>query len=205
MSRHARLACALRPCLECRHVLSITEASASTRNDSFHYDAAPVSKTAAALLVLLVIAASGCGGSSTTTTTNAAGKVTTSCHIRFAKTKFAVHSGIAAAAFYRYIYRPYRAGAFKKNAPGRRKALLKAAASAAVAVHELRQAARAARCDGPALKKIAPAIGAVLAPLETLRALKTGGGFDAIAAARAAFEALTSKAVEAGTPVRGNP
>ena len=159
----------------------------------------------ASFAALLAVAASGCGGSSTTTTTNAAGKVTVACHVSFAKTKFAVHTGVAAAAFYRYIYKPYRAGSFKKDAPGRRKALVKAAASAAVAIHELRQAAKAARCDGPALAKIAPAFDAVLAPLETLRSLKTGGGVGAIAAAQTAFEALTSKASSAGAPVHTTP
>ena len=106
-------------------------------------------------LLLLALIAGGCGGGSTSTTTNAAGKVVVSCHIRLAKTKFALHTGIATAAFYRYVYRPYRRGDFKKTAPGRRKALVKAAASAAVAVHELKIAAKDARCDGPALKRLA--------------------------------------------------
>lgn len=162
---------------------------------------------AATFLVVLLVTVSGCGGDgSTTTTTNAAGQVTVSCHIRFAKTKFAAHSGIAAAAFYRYIYRPFRAGSFKKDAPGRRKALLKAAASAAVAIHELRVAEKDARCDGPALKRIAPLFAAVLGPLETLRTLGTNGaGLGVIEAARAAFGRLTAGAAAAGTPVQSSP
>ena len=153
-------------------------------------------------LLLLALIAGGCGGGSTSTTTNAAGKVVVSCHIRLAKTKFALHTGIATAAFYRYVYRPYRRGDFKKTAPGRRKALVKAAASAAVAVHELKIAAKDARCDGPALKRLAKPLDAVLGPLDTLAQLETGGGIGAIATAQAALARLTSAAKTAGAPPR---
>jgi hypothetical protein len=155
-----------------------------------------------ALLLVLTLAAAGCGGGSTSTTTDATGKVVVSCHIRLAKTKFALHTGVAAAAFYRYVYRPYRRGAFKKTAPGRRKALVKAAASAAVAVHELKVAAKDARCDGPALKRLAKPLDSVLGPLDTLRQLETGGGIGAIATAQAALARLTTAATTAGAPPR---
>src|SRR5690348_4856596 len=98
-------------------------------------------KPLAALLVTAaaVAALAGCG-KSTTTTTNAAGKVVTSCHISFAKSKFVLHAGLAAGAFHRYIYKPYRRGALKKGVPGRKKALVKAGASALFAYHELKVA-----------------------------------------------------------------
>jgi hypothetical protein len=154
------------------------------------------------VLTLAAAAAAGCGGGSTSTTTDATGKVVVSCHIRLAKTKFALHTGVAAAAFYRYVYRPYRRGAFKKTAPGRRKALVKAAASAAVAVHELKVAAKDARCDGPALKRLAKPLDSVVGPLDTLRQLETGGGIGAIATAQAALARLTTAATTAGAPPR---
>ena len=162
-------------------------------------------RRAALALLLLVLVVAGCGGTTTSTTTNAAGKVVVSCHIRLAKTKFAIHTGIAAGAFYRYIYRPYRRGAFKQSAPGRRKALLKATASAAVAVHELRIAAKDARCDGPALKRLAKPLDAVLGPLDTLRQLETGGDIGAIATAQAALARLTTAAAAAGAAPKGTP
>jgi hypothetical protein len=158
---------------------------------------------ACALLLVIVLALAACGGSSTTTTTNASGKVVVSCHIRFAKTKFALHAGIAAAAFYRYIYKPYRAGAFKSGAPGRRKALVKAGATAVFAAHELRVAARNARCDGPALKRVADPLAAVLAPLDSLHGLSTGGGLGEIATAQAALSRLSTASTGAGVPVPG--
>jgi hypothetical protein len=156
-------------------------------------------------LLVLVLAVSACGSSSTTTTTTAAGKVVVSCHISFAKTKFALHAGIAAAGFYRYIFNPYRAGAFKKGAPGRTKALAKAAATALVVVHELRVAANDARCDGSALKHVAEPLSAVLTPLDSLHALTAGGGLGAITTAQAALSRFSSASAAAGVPVRSGP
>jgi hypothetical protein len=154
-------------------------------------------------LVVLVLALTACGSTSTTTTTTAAGKVVVSCHTRFAKTKFALHTGIAAAGFYRYIYNPYRAGAFKSGAPGRKKALAKAAATALVVVHELRIAAQDARCDGAALRRLGDPLTAVLRPLDSLHGLTSGGGLGAIATAQAALSHFSKASSDAGVPVRG--
>ena len=115
----------------------------------------PAVASVAAVLAAIGLLAAGCGGAKTTTSTNAQGQTVVSCQISFAKTKFLLHTGVAAGAFYRYIYNPWRAGAFKKGAPGRKKALAKAAASGLVVVHELKIAARDAQCDGPALKALA--------------------------------------------------
>lgn len=156
----------------------------------------------AALLAVLAFAASGCGSAKTTTTTNAAGQRVITCTIRFAKTKFLLHAGIASGAFYRYIYKPYRSGAFKKNAPGRSKALTKAAASGLVVVHELKVAARDARCDGPALRKLAGPISAALDAVTSLKALAGGGGLGAIGTAGAAFEQLRMKSAAAGAVIK---
>ena len=157
-------------------------------------------------LLMLVLATAACGSSATTTTTTTeSGNVVVSCHIRFAKTRFALHSGIAVAGFYRFIFKPYRAGAFKSGAPGRRKALAKAAATAGVAIHELRVAANVARCDGAALKRLGDPLSAVLGPLDSLRGLTTGGGVGAIAAAQAAMSTCSKASTDAGVPLRGSP
>ena len=160
------------------------------------------------LLSVIVLALTACGGtSSTTTTTSSSGKVVVSCHTRFAKAKFAVHSGIAVAGFYRFIYKPYRAGAFKSGAPGRKKALVKAAATAAVVVHELRLAAKNARCDGAALKHVGDPLEAALGPIDDVTSVAAGGGggLGAIAAAQAALSRFTRASANAGVPVRGAP
>jgi hypothetical protein len=154
------------------------------------------------LAVALGLVASGCGGGKTTTTTNAQGQTTVSCSIHFAKTKFVLHAGIAAGAFYRYIYNPYRAGTFKKNAPGRKKALVKAAATSLVVVHELKVASRDAQCDGPALKKLASPIRALIDAVTSLKAIETGGGLGAIATAAAAFDKFKTASAGAGTVIK---
>ena len=61
-------------------------------------------------------------------------------NVHFAKTKFLFHTGLALGAIHRYIYKPLRSGALKSGAPGRIKVLLKGAAAAVFAVHELRLA-----------------------------------------------------------------
>jgi hypothetical protein len=168
---------------------------------------APLARPAVASWLAVVFAtigllASGCGGAKTTTSTNAQGQTVVSCQISFAKTKFLLHTGIAAGAFYRYIYDPWRAGAFKKGAPGRTKALAKAAASGLVVVHELKIAARDARCDGPALKALARPMTAAVAAAGTLTTLSGGGGLGSIGTAGAAFDELKSAAAAAGATIK---
>ncbi|HET7046845.1 MAG TPA: hypothetical protein VFI54_01125 [Solirubrobacteraceae bacterium] len=98
-----------------------------------------------ATLVLLVgmLALAGCGNATkTVSSTGANGQVTTQTvpNVHFAKTKFVLHAGLAFGAIHRYIYKPLRAGALHSGAPGRVKVLLKGAAAAVFAVHELRLA-----------------------------------------------------------------
>jgi hypothetical protein len=163
-------------------------------------------KCACAVLVLaLALSAVGCGsGSKVTTTTNAQGKTGLACagRVHFAKTKFVLHAGLAFGAFHRYILKPYRAGTFKKGAPGRRKALVKAGASALFAYHELKVARTDAVCDGPRLRKLADSVSGALAALNSLRALKTGAGLSAIGAASQALDRLGGDAANSGTPVK---
>ena len=98
---------------------------------------------AAVVLLAGTVAAAGCGTSTkTVSSTGANGQVTTQTvpNVHFAKTKFVLHAGLAFGAIHRYIYRPLRAGALRSGATGRVKVLLKGAAAAIFAVHELRLA-----------------------------------------------------------------
>lgn len=106
----------------------------------------------ACLAVLLpgALLASGCGkDTKTVTTTNASGQATTRTvpDVKFAKTKFVLHTGLALGAFRRYIYKPWKAGTFKQGANGRTTALVKAAAAGAFTANELRLARNAALSD----------------------------------------------------------
>lgn len=91
---------------------------------------------------------------------------------KFAKTRFLANAGVAYGAFSRYIYKPYRDGAFKKDAPGRTKALVKAGASALVVADQLRRAKANAASDptlcklGGPLEKAAALVGGIAPALK---------------------------------------
>ncbi len=98
---------------------------------------------ATALLLAATLLFAGCGSSTkTVSSTGSNGQVTTQTvpNVHFAKTKFLIHTGLALGAIHRYIYKPLRNGALRSGAPGRIKVLLKGAAAALFAVHELKLA-----------------------------------------------------------------
>jgi hypothetical protein len=95
------------------------------------------------LLLVATLALAGCGSASkTVSSTGANGQVTTQTvpDVHFAKTKFLLHTGLAFGAIHRYIYKPLHAGALRSGAPGRVRVLVKGAAAAVFAVHELKLA-----------------------------------------------------------------
>lgn len=157
---------------------------------------------AAACLSACVLVLAACGGTTTSTTTNAAGQTVVTCHTSFAKTKFVFHAGLALGAFHRYIYKPYRAGLFKKGAPGRTKALVKAGASALFIYHELKIAAQDARCDGPTLRRLAAPVSSALTAFSSLKGALTAGNLGGISGAGALLSGLTSKANQNGITLK---
>ncbi|HEY1833114.1 MAG TPA: hypothetical protein VGG08_01650 [Solirubrobacteraceae bacterium] len=120
---------------------------------------------AALLIAALAVSTSGCG-TKTVSVTGPGGVVTTRTvpNIHFAKTKFALHMGLAFGSFHRYVYKPFRAGVFTTNAPGRLRAFLKAGTAAIFAVHELRTAREDALSDshlGPLVERIEGLLGSL--------------------------------------------
>lgn len=132
--------------------------------------------------VLLALLAA-CGGNNTNKASGASpggttpGACVSAGTTHFAKTKFVLHAGIAVGAFHRYIYKPYRAGAFKSGAPGRTAALAKAAASALVVAHEVKAAKDAAAGD-PTLCKLVPSLNGLSGVATTLAPALQGGTFN---------------------------
>ena len=101
-------------------------------------------------LLAVALVAAGCGnGTKTVASTSASGQVTTRTvpDVKFAKTKFVLHTGLAIGAFKKWIYDPYRAGTFKKGSSGRTRALVKAALAGAFTANELKNARNAALSD----------------------------------------------------------
>ncbi|CAO5246778.1 hypothetical protein [Frankia sp. AgKG'84/4] len=58
----------------------------------------------------------------------------------FAKTRFALHAGLALGAFHRYIYKPLKNGGFKAGADKRKRSFAKAAIAGVFVVHEVKVA-----------------------------------------------------------------
>ncbi|MGW1988387.1 hypothetical protein ACWCPJ_39140 [Streptomyces collinus] len=95
---------------------------------------------------------------------------------KFAKTRFVANAGLAAGAVYQWIYKPYKAGKFKKGAHGRKLTLVKAALAGAFAYNRLKAAVHNAQGDPTLSKALAP-ITAGINSLKNLPAkLRKGDG-----------------------------
>ncbi|WP_372458006.1 hypothetical protein [Streptantibioticus parmotrematis] len=76
--------------------------------------------------------------------------------VKLAKTKFVLNSSLAAGATYQWIYKPYKAGTFKKGAKGRTFALVKAGLAGGFTYNRLKAALHDAQGDKTLAKLVAP-------------------------------------------------
>ena len=83
------------------------------------------------------------------------------------KTRLLADLGLTYGAFQRYLYKPYKAGAFQKGANGRTKALIKAGLATAAIVKLLSNASKNAAAD-PTLCKYVPNINNIKSSLSNL-------------------------------------
>ena len=90
------------------------------------------------------------------------------------KTRLLADLALTYGAFHRYLYKPYKAGAFRKGADGRVKAIIKAGLATAVIVKLLSNAKENAAAD-PTLCKYVPSMDNIKASLSTLAAKIKGG------------------------------
>jgi hypothetical protein len=167
-------------------------------------------------LTLLVLLAAGCKGSSTAaagsgasaTSVASASVAPASCPSHatgFAKTTFVAHAALGFGAFHRYIYNPYRAGAFRSGAHGRLAAFVKAGLAALFVKREVRLAYAAAQ-NSPALCKL------IVSPLrtvsETVQAavskLKQGDA-SGVGPVESAISQVKSQASKQGANIVENP
>jgi hypothetical protein len=160
----------------------------------------------------LALALAGCGKSAATTSSGTASQATaststgaTTCPTSntksFAKTKFVLHTGLAFGTFHRYIYKPFKAGTFRKGAHGRITAFVKAGATALFIKREIRLASE----DVMANPTLCRAIGAPLANLGNsisgaVSKLK-GGDPSGITDANSLIAAISSKSSAGGAPI----
>ena len=142
-------------------------------------------------LMILLFGAAACGSSSGSTqaasasqtassaVTGTASPAAASCASagtrKIPKTRLLADLGLTYGAFHRYLYTPYKAGAFHKGAHGRTTALIKAGLATAAIVKLLSNAQENAAAD-PTLCKYVPSMGNIKASLTTLAAKIKGGG-----------------------------
>ncbi|MFF4650591.1 hypothetical protein [Streptomyces sp. NPDC001380] len=81
--------------------------------------------------------------------------------VKLAKAKFVANAGLAAGATYQWLYKPYKAGKFKKGADGRKLALVKAGLAGAFTYNRLKAAINDAKGDPLLSKAVAPLTGGV--------------------------------------------
>jgi hypothetical protein len=98
---------------------------------------------------------------------------------KFAKTRFITNAGLAAGAFKRYIYTPYKNGAFQSGAPKRKRAIVKAAAAGVFAFDQLRRAKNNAQADPTLCKVLIGPIDKLSASMKDLAGKLKGGTADA--------------------------
>jgi hypothetical protein len=119
---------------------------------------------------------------------------------KFAKTRFIANAGLAAGAFKRYIYTPYRNGSFKSGAKGQKRAIVKAAAAGLFTLDQLRRAKANVQADPGLCKVLSAPLTHLTAVLGGLVAKLKRGEVDPtdIGSASGALEATRGAAGNAG-------
>ncbi|MCQ4082696.1 hypothetical protein NGB36_19315 [Streptomyces sp. RB6PN25] len=99
--------------------------------------------------------------------------------VKLAKTKFIANASLAAGATYQWIYKPFKAGTFKKGAKGRTAAFIKAGLAGTFAYNRLKAAINDAKGDPLLSKAVAPLTGSVDGLKALAAKMKSGKASDA--------------------------
>ena len=106
--------------------------------------------------------------------TATASPTTSAERVKLAKTKFVLNASLAAGAAYQWLYKPFKAGTFKKGAKGRTLALIKGGLAGAFTYNRLSAALTDAKGD-PTLSKATDALSAGVASIKNLPSKIKGG------------------------------
>jgi hypothetical protein len=157
------------------------------------------------LVVTVALVGGGCGSKSSSS--SAPGQTSSSqSKTHFAKTKFALHAGLAFGAFHRYIYKPLKRGQFRGGVLHHKLRLIKAAAAALFAYHEVKLALNDARSSKLLSAALAPLL-ALQTKLSSLgHSLKHGSvNTSEINSANSDAASVSSTGAKAGQPVTDQP
>lgn len=152
------------------------------------------------VVLVLALAAAGCGSSKKSSSSSSAGASapTATTHVGLAKTKFALHAGLAFGAFHHFIYKPVKAGDLK-HPFSHKAALVKAGLAVLFVKHEVGLALHDAQ-SSPLLRKLVSPITALEAKIGEL---KSGGKINptAVTQANGSIGSIKQGASSAGQPV----
>jgi hypothetical protein len=159
------------------------------------------------LALTLALGTAACGSNNSSSSSQAApasGTKTGTIHL--AKTKFALHAGLAFGAFHRYIYKPYKEGKFSGGLFHHKLATLKAALAAAFAYHEVKLALEDARSSKLLSTVLAPLL-ALQNKLGSLQSRLKGGHVDQslIESASSSAGQVSTNGAAAGQPISDQP
>ncbi len=164
---------------------------------------------AAAVLLAVGVAVplAGCGSGASTapgtgvSASTATGSCPTSTTRSFAKTRFVADLGFAAGSFHRWIYKPWRAGAFDKGANGRTLAIAKAVGTAALDLKLLKDAQENAQADPTLCPLVAGPLKDAVNAYDSLKSRLVGGDLSVIGSAETAIQGALSGSKAGGLPV----
>ncbi|KQS00815.1 hypothetical protein ASG12_00460 [Williamsia sp. Leaf354] len=171
--------------------------------------------TVLVLLLAPVLIVSGCKSSSDSASSSAAPTSAavsgsadagstdcpTSNTTSFAKTKFVLHSGLAFGAFHRYLYKPYKAGTFKKGADGRITATVKGGVAALFIKREVRLASEDVKANPTLCKAIAAPLAKVGDTVEAAFDKLKGGDASGVDAVNSSISSISSSSSKNGVDI----
>lgn len=152
--------------------------------------------------VVCSLAAAGATASAATAGSTRSAAFCSTEKVHFAKTKFVFHAGLAFGAFHRWIWKPFRAGAFKSGAPHRLTTTAKAAAAALFAYHELSIACQDAN-NSDILRPLVHPLTSATSAFQAVAAKLKGGSFDDndITSLNKAIEGIGTQSGKSGLPI----
>lgn len=146
-----------------------------------------------------------------TSTGNNAGTATTDPQCpssnakNFAKTRFVLHTAEGFGAFHRYLYKPYKAGAFSKGSSGRIKTFLKAGAAALFIKRQVRLASEDVKANPTLCKAIAAPLAKVGEQISGAVSKLKGGDPSGIEDANTSIDSIKNSAAGKGVAVQEDP
>lgn len=166
------------------------------------------------ILVMPIAVLAGCKASDSASPASssavAAGQSTsssdcpTSNTTAFAKTKFVAHTGLAFGAFHRYLYKPYKAGTFRKGADGRLTAFAKGGLAALFIKREIRLASEDVKANPTLCRTIAAPLARIGDTVQSAFDKAKSGDAGGIDAVESAITSVSSSSKKDGVDITEN-